>query len=178
METLSKSVRKRIVALLARRRFSARKIAVAFVFLAFFAVATLVAQRASRVLLNSSVNVTPVERAEGERLFAEKVHPVLKRKCGKCHGEEDARSGLRLDSREGLLCGGHRGPAIAPGSPDHSLLIQSVLQTGDLKMPRRGKLSPEEIQALSEWIKDGAPWPQAGVTSWKEQFEKVVDCVL
>jgi mono/diheme cytochrome c family protein len=174
----ARSGSKRVGSLLAGKDFSARRIGIVFIFLAFFAVATLVAQRASRVLLNSSAKFTPAERAEGDQLFAEKVRPTLKRKCGKCHGEDDARSGLRVDSREGLLCGGHRGPAIAPGSPDHSLLIASVLQTGDLKMPRRGKLSPEEIQALSEWIKDGAPWPQTGIANWKDELEKVVDCVL
>ena len=147
-------------------------------FVSFFALATLVAQRASRVLLIPSAKFTPAEQAEGGQLFNDKVKPILKRRCGKCHGEDDARSGLRVDSREALLCGGHRGPAIELGKPDSSLLIQSVLQTGDLKMPRRGKLSPEEIQALSDWIKDGAPWPQAGTPTWKDQLVKVVDCVL
>lgn len=151
-------------------------VVVAFVVL--FAVATLVAQRASRVIFASSTKFTPQQRAEGEQLFSEKVKPLLKRRCGKCHGEDDARSGLRVDSREALLCGGHRGAAIAPGQPGESLLIQSVLQTGELKMPRRGKLSPEEIRALSDWIADGAPWPQMGDPSWKEQFVKVVDCVF
>ena len=91
---------------------------------------------------------------------------------------EIQRSGLRVDSREALLCGGHRGPAIRLGDPNDSLLVQSVLQSGDLKMPRRGKLSPDEVQALADWIKDGAPWPQGGNRSWKEKLVKVVDCVL
>src|SRR5579863_3072116 len=145
---------------LADKGLSAKKIVAIVIFLPLFAVATLVAQRASRVIFASSSSFTPQQRAEGEHLFAEKVKPLLNRRCGKCHGEEDARSGLRVDSREALLCGGHRGPAITPGNPHDSLLIQSVLQTGELKMPRRGNLSPEEIQSLSTWIADGAPWPQ------------------
>ena len=40
------------------------------------------------------------------------------------------------------------------------------------------KLSAEEIQAISDWIKDGAPWPQETNPSWKEQLEKVVNCIL
>ena len=157
---------------------SARRIAIAALFVAVFAVATLVAQRAAIVLISSNSRFTPAEHAEGEKLFSEKVKPILNRKCGKCHGEDDARSGLRVDSREGLLCGGHRGPAIKLGDPDNSLLIKSVLQTGELKMPRRGKLSPEEIQSLSVWIKDGAQWPQESSPSWKQQLVKVVNCVL
>jgi mono/diheme cytochrome c family protein len=168
------AVRKRF----SNKGFSAKKIAVVIVFLALFAVATLVAQRARFVFFASSSKFTPQQRADGEQLFSAKVKPILNRKCAKCHGEDDARSGLRVDSREALLCGGHRGPAIAPGNPADSLLIQSVLQTGELKMPRRGKLSPEDIQALSDWIADGAPWPHAGIPSWKDQFVKVVDCVF
>jgi Planctomycete cytochrome C len=163
---------------LANKRLSVKKIVVIVVFLALFAGATLMAQRASRVIFASSSKFTPQQRTEGERLFSEKVRPLLNRRCGKCHGEDDARSGLRVDSREALLCGGHRGPAISPGKPGDSLLIQSVLQTGELKMPRRGKLAPEEIQFLSDWIADGAPWPQVVDPGWKEQFVKVVGCVL
>jgi mono/diheme cytochrome c family protein len=157
---------------------SRKLIAVASVFLAVFAVASLLYARVPFLRLDRSASFTPAERAEGEQLFSQKVKPILSRRCAKCHGEDDKRSGLRVDSRESLLCGGHRGPAILPGKPDDSLLIQSVLQTSELKMPRRGKLSPEEVKALADWIKDGAPWPQSTDQSWRDRFVKVVDCVL
>jgi len=68
--------------------------------------------------------------------------------------------GLRVDSRDRLLQGGKSGPALTPGDPDKSLLIQAVRQTGDLKMPKGGKLKPADIQALAEWVKMGAAWPE------------------
>lgn len=157
---------------------SRRVLAVAAVFLAALAVATFLYARVPFLRVDPSSRFTPAERAEGEQLFTERVKPILNRKCTKCHGEDDSRSGLRVDSREALLCGGKRGPAIALGKPDDSLLIQSVRQTGDLKMPRRGKLTPEEVQALTDWIKDGAPWPERTDRGWKDQLVKVVDCVL
>src|ERR1019366_211872 len=122
---------------------SRKVIAIAAVFLA---VAGLLYARVPFLRLIASTRFTPAERAEGEQLFAEKVKPILNHRCNKCHGEDDARSGLRLDSREALLCGGRRGPAIKLGQPNDSLLIKSVLQTGDLKMPKRGKLSPGEVK--------------------------------
>src|SRR2546426_4769591 len=67
--------------------------------------------------------------------------------------------GLRLDSREGLLKGGESGPAIVPGDPDKSLMIQAIRQTDKLKMPKGGRLKLEEIDALTEWVKAGAVWP-------------------
>src|SRR5271166_6535907 len=157
---------------------SRKAIAVAAAFLAVLAVATILHARVPFLWADTSSRFTPSERAEGEQLFAEKVKPILNRKCSKCHGEDDSRSGLRVDSREALLCGGKRGPAIALGKPDDSLLIQSVRQTGELKMPRRGKLTPEEVQALSDWIKDGAPWPENTRQSWRDQLVKAVDRVL
>jgi|SRR5450432_49537 len=157
---------------------SRKVIAVGAVFLAALAVATLVYARVPFLRADTSSRFSPTERAEGEQLFSQQVKPILNRKCTKCHGEDDSRSGLRVDSREALLCGGKRGPAITLGKPDDSLLIQSVRQTGDLKMPRRGKLTPEEVQALADWIKDGAPWPEPKDRGWKDQLVKVVDCVL
>jgi hypothetical protein len=75
--------------------------------------------------------------------------------------------GLRIDSHESLLKGGETGPAIIPGDPDKSLLIQAVLQTGVLKMPKGGHLKKEEIDVLSQWVKMGAPWPKGAVTAAK-----------
>jgi hypothetical protein len=68
--------------------------------------------------------------------------------------------GLQLDSRERLLKGGDDGPAILPGDPDKSLLIQAIRQThARIKMPPQGKLGDREIDDLARWVKDGAIWP-------------------
>jgi len=34
-------------------------------------------------------------------------------------------------------------------------MIQAVRQTGELKMPKGGKLTPEEVQSLTDWVKMG-----------------------
>src|SRR5271163_4123383 len=96
----------------------------------------------------------------GPDFFENNVRPVLANNCYACHTGTEL-GGLRVDSRENLLKGGKSGPALVPGEPERSLLIQAVQQTGELKMPKGGKLKPAEIQALSEWVKMGAPWPEA-----------------
>ena len=96
--------------------------------------------------------------AQSATLFETSVRPVLAANCYDCHGEE-RMGGLRLDSREGLLKGGKSGPAIVPGDPEKSLLIQAVRQTQALKMPKGGRLKPAEVDALTEWVKAGAIWP-------------------
>jgi len=91
--------------------------------------------------------------------FEAKVRPVLAASCFDCHTDQQY-GGLRLDSRDGMLKGGTSGPAIVPGDPEKSLLIQAVRQTSDkLKMPKGGRLKPEEVDALVEWVRGGAQWP-------------------
>ena len=73
--------------------------------------------------------------ADDRDFFETKVRPVLASNCYDCHTEMRS-GGLRLDSREAMLKGGRSGPALVPGDPDKSLLIQAIRQTGTLKMPR------------------------------------------
>src|ERR671936_186626 len=89
--------------------------------------------------------------------FETTIRPLLAANCYECHTNQ-RMGGLRVDSREGLLKGGRSGPAIVPGDPDKSLMIQALRQTGALKMPKGGRLKPEEIDALAAWIKGGAVW--------------------
>ena len=96
------------------------------------------------------------------RLFVDRVQPVLTQKCFSCHTDRE-RGGLRLDSRERVLQGGGRGPAIVPGNPEQSLLIAAVRhERDDLRMPRDADpLSEREIEALVEWIRSGAEWAES-----------------
>ena len=89
---------------------------------------------------------------------------VLKSNCLPCHNVRNRSSGLALDSREAVLTGGNRGPAIKPGAPDESLLIRAVEQSSDLKMPPAGRLKDEQIATLRQWIAQNAVWPDAAVT--------------
>jgi hypothetical protein len=92
--------------------------------------------------------------------FETRVRPVLVANCFECHGPSKHKSDLRLDSREAILKGGETGPAIVPGKPQESLLVEAIRYDGSLQMPPRGRLTKEEVAALSEWVKQGALWPQ------------------
>ncbi len=89
---------------------------------------------------------------------------ILHEHCFKCHSHtaDKIKGGLVLDSRDALLAGGDSGPAIVPGDPTKSLLIEAVrYENEDLQMPPKGKkLSDAQITTLTEWVKAGAPWPE------------------
>ncbi len=92
--------------------------------------------------------------------FEKQVRPVLVERCHECHSADNAESDFRADSRAALLHGGKRGPAIAPGDPEHSLMILAVNHADQLHMPPKSKIPQKEIEALTAWVKMGAPWPQ------------------
>ena len=91
--------------------------------------------------------------------FEQSVRPVLASKCYSCHGASTQSAGLRLDSRASLLKGGDMGAELVPGDVAKSRLIVAIRQTGNLKMPPSGRCSDTEIEAISNWVKMGAPWP-------------------
>ncbi len=98
--------------------------------------------------------------------FLLRVQPLLDSRCVSCHGPDKQKGSLRLDSREALLKGGDIGPSVLPGKPAESLLLQAVLHAKtDLEMPPKDKLSPAEIAIFEQWIREGAPWPEASAST-------------
>ena len=87
---------------------------------------------------------------------------MLAANCFECHGEKKQEAGLRLDARKTAMRGGDEGPVIKPGNPDESKLIAAVRYTGDIQMPPKAKMPPEQIELLATWIKRGALWPEHG----------------
>ena len=94
--------------------------------------------------------------------FEAVIRPLLIERCHACHAGDEAKGGLRLDSRAGLVRGGDSGPAIDPGQPPlESLLIRAVNHTDGLEMPPDGRLPQPQIEALVAWVAAGAPWPDS-----------------
>jgi mono/diheme cytochrome c family protein len=110
----------------------------------------------------------PLSAQESE-FFEAKVRPVLVEHCFSCHGPKKQNAGLRLDSRQALLQGSDNGPVVVPGHPEKSPLVAAVQHIGPTKMPPKGKLSPQAIEALSHWVKLGVPWPDSGTKTVKQQ---------
>jgi cytochrome c553 len=105
----------------------------------------------------------PAARAQaGQQFFESKVRPILVTRCGKCHGEKKRQAGLQLTTRAGAFRGGDNGPVLVPGDAARSRLIQAVRRDGELKMPPedKDKLSSAEIETLTQWVAQGAPWPK------------------
>ena len=96
--------------------------------------------------------------------FESKVRPVLAENCYSCHGPKKQTNGLRLDSRAAIIKGGDYGIVVSPGNPEGSKLIHAIRQDqpGQTEaMPKDAKkLDQEVINNLTEWVKQGLPWPE------------------
>jgi cytochrome c553 len=105
---------------------------------------------------------SPPQAAQAE-FFEKSVRPVLAASCFECHGPDKQKGGLRLDSRAAILTGGDSGPAVVPGKPEESLLISAIGYHDSPRMPPKGKLKGDAVAALTTWVRQGAPWPEAAV---------------
>ena len=103
------------------------------------------------------------------QFFETKIRPVLADQCYRCHSNEaeKLRGGLHLDSRAATLAGGDSGPALVPGKPEESRLIEAIRYGNpDLRMPPKGNKLPEAIIAdFVEWVRRGAPDPRTAAAA-------------
>ncbi len=106
----------------------------------------------------------PAARADDDDAFETAIRPVLAGTCFPCHGGKTTSAGLRVDSREALLKGGDRGPAIVPGKPEDSPIVLALRHAEpDLAMPPGKDLGKPVADAFADWVRNGAPWAKGPV---------------
>jgi mono/diheme cytochrome c family protein len=91
-----------------------------------------------------------------------RIQALLLLRCAVCHGADRQEGGLDLRTRESLLRGGQSGPAVIPGQPDASLLLQKIT-SAEMPPVRRlvevsiKPITSAETQLLRDWIVAGMP---------------------
>ena len=90
--------------------------------------------------------------------FSKDVAPVIADACVRCHGANNPRANLRLDTFAGWKRGGRSGALLVAGSARNSLLMARLTATNaNQRMPRNGDaLSNDELRAITAWINQGA----------------------
>ena len=104
------------------------------------------------------------ENAAKPEFYTARVRPILDANCARCHGGLNHRGGLNLDTREGMLKGGHDGAVIVPGHASKSLLVRLIRHEGpkDDPMPmppNKPRLSDTDIAVVEQWVNAGAVMP-------------------
>jgi len=97
--------------------------------------------------------------------FNRDIRPILSEHCYACHGPDSnkRKAELRLDVKESAFGEAESGEvAVVPGDPDHSELVRRItaMDPDDLMPPPKElkQLKPEQVELLTRWVKQGAPW--------------------
>lgn len=94
--------------------------------------------------------------------FFKDIQPFLQPNCIPCHNKTTTKAKLNLETPDLIKKGGESGPAVIPGKPGESLLLQSAAHQGDSVMPPKDNksgavdLSPNQLALLRDWIAQGA----------------------
>ena len=111
------------------------------------------------VLQSGVLAETKPDESVGINLFQQHLREILSHRCLSCHGGDSKESDFDLSTRESLLLGGTRGPAIVPGDATASLLYKLAARLEEPHMPEEGEaLSVEELRWLATWIDAGSPF--------------------
>lgn len=93
--------------------------------------------------------------------FSAQVKPILNKRCISCHGGVKRNAEFSLLFRHEALDTTESGKvAIVPGDPGNSELIRRLTLTDpEERMPYKEEpLTQQEIDILTQWIKEGAEW--------------------
>ena len=112
-----------------------------------------------------------------DEFFETRIRPVLSSRCYACHSSRLAapKGELVLDTKSGVLKGGRQGPAVVPGKPADSKLLEALTYANaHLQMPPSGKLADPIIADFERWIAGGAPDPRTETVAASGPGKRVV----
>ena len=89
--------------------------------------------------------------------FEEHIKPIFREHCLKCHGEDEQKGDLNLQTHASALKGGTGGAALVAGRASQSLLFKSITDPDDgARMPPKKPMIPQaQIALIQRWIDAG-----------------------
>ncbi|MCA8996611.1 MAG: DUF1549 domain-containing protein, partial [Planctomycetaceae bacterium] len=88
--------------------------------------------------------------------FERDIRPIFRAHCFDCHGAtEEMKGGLDLRLVRLMERGGDSGPAITPGDPNASYLLDRV-RNGEMP-PGDHHVPADQVETLTRWLAAGAP---------------------
>ena len=95
-------------------------------------------------------------RATGKLTFEKDIRPIFRAHCYDCHGAaSDIKGKLDLRLVRFITAGGETGPAIVPGKPAESFLVERI-KAGEMP-PGQTRVSDEQVAIIEKWINGISP---------------------
>jgi mono/diheme cytochrome c family protein len=116
-------------------------------------------------LATATVQAAGPDEAATPEFYTSRVQPIFQANCYRCHGGMNHRGGLNIQTRAGMIKGGHDGQVLVPGDPSKSLLVRLIRHEGPANdpmpmPPKLPKISDEDIATVERWVKSGAIMPE------------------
>ena len=123
--------------------------------------------------LAGALLVAAVSVSAQKPVFERDVAPLLRERCGMCHGEAAHQKDLRLDTLDGVM------RVIVPGSGKDSLMVQRASSNDpSFMMPPAGKrLAANELALVQAWIDSLPRAVKPAATSGHWSFQPVAHIV-
>ncbi len=112
-----------------------------------------------------SMAVARAQTPAALELFEKNARPLFVQKCQFCHNAKMRSGGFDLSSPEGIKEAASMGIFGKASDPAASPIIRALSYENQIKMPPQGKLPPETIAAVREWVAAGAPAPAAATSA-------------
>ncbi len=93
--------------------------------------------RPLRILLTALIPTGFTAVAEESVNYEEHIKPIFREHCLKCHGDDEQKADLNLQTHAGALKGGSGGAVVVAGRASQSLLFQSTLIPRTMRGCRR-----------------------------------------
>ena len=117
-------------------------------------------QAAFRMIPGEARAAPTFARMDEAEIYQHLVEPVFQARCVSCHGPQQQKGGLRLDSLATMVKGGESGPGLVPGHSARSEMVRRIWLPEDHEevMPPRGRrpLTALEAELIRWWIDEGA----------------------
>ncbi len=92
--------------------------------------------------------------------FQRDIRPLISDRCFACHGPDEQKAGLRLDSGDGLASGSRHGEILDRAAPAESEILRRIFsEDPDEVMPPpeiKKPLNEEQKSLLRQWVMEGA----------------------
>jgi mono/diheme cytochrome c family protein len=117
-----------------------------------------------------------VVKASGKETvkYSRDIASVISTQCTSCHGGQNPRAQLSLETFNRLLRGSNNGVILTPGKPAESELIKRLKGEGVQRMPLNAPPLPNDVIAKFEkWIAEGAKFDGSSADMQTETVAKI-----
>jgi mono/diheme cytochrome c family protein len=107
----------------------------------------------------TEIKIRKLDAAAAAKIsYAQRIKPLLDETCDECHSADEHKGGFQITSVAALIKGGKKAsPAIIPGKPDESPLVQYLRGQREPQMPKGNPaITEDELHLVRLWILAGA----------------------